>query len=99
MGRGCVAWGGLVRLSPADDILIRVERALDIDSEGQLVASVLSKMIAAGATHLVLDVPVGPTAKVRSREVAPCHLFLACEDSSYMTGQVLHPNGGEIVNT
>jgi NAD(P)-dependent dehydrogenase (short-subunit alcohol dehydrogenase family) len=31
-------------------------------------------------------------------EVAPCFLFLACDDSSYMTGQVLHPNGGEIVN-
>jgi NAD(P)-dependent dehydrogenase (short-subunit alcohol dehydrogenase family) len=30
-------------------------------------------------------------------EVAPSLLFLACEDSSYMTGQVLHPNGGEIV--
>ena len=30
-------------------------------------------------------------------EVAPCHLFLACEDSSYMTGQILHPNGGSIV--
>lgn len=30
-------------------------------------------------------------------EVAPCHLFLACEDSSYITGQVLHPNGGEAV--
>ena len=30
-------------------------------------------------------------------EVAPCHLFLACDDSSYMTGQVLHPNGSEIV--
>ncbi|HEU5482664.1 MAG TPA: SDR family oxidoreductase [Sphingomicrobium sp.] len=28
-------------------------------------------------------------------EVAPCFLFLACEDASYMTGQVLHPNGGE----
>jgi NAD(P)-dependent dehydrogenase (short-subunit alcohol dehydrogenase family) len=27
-------------------------------------------------------------------EVAPCFLFLACEDSSYMTGQVLHPDGG-----
>ena len=27
-------------------------------------------------------------------EVAPCHLFLACEDSSYMSGQILHPNGG-----
>jgi NAD(P)-dependent dehydrogenase (short-subunit alcohol dehydrogenase family) len=30
-------------------------------------------------------------------EVAPCLLFLACEDSSYMTGQVLHPNGGTLV--
>jgi NAD(P)-dependent dehydrogenase (short-subunit alcohol dehydrogenase family) len=31
-------------------------------------------------------------------EIAPSYLFLACEDSSYMTGQFLHPNGGEIVN-
>ena len=32
-------------------------------------------------------------------EVAPAFLFLACEDSSYMSGQVLHPNGGTIVNS
>ncbi|QDG54836.1 thymidine phosphorylase family protein [Persicimonas caeni] len=63
---GCIAWGGAMRLSPVDDILIRVERALDIDSEGQLVASVLSKKIAAGSTHVIIDMPVGPTAKVRS---------------------------------
>lgn len=31
-------------------------------------------------------------------EVAPCYVFLASEDSSYMTGQVLHPNGGAVVN-
>jgi NAD(P)-dependent dehydrogenase (short-subunit alcohol dehydrogenase family) len=31
-------------------------------------------------------------------EVAPCFVFLASSDSSYMTGQVLHPNGGEVVN-
>lgn len=31
-------------------------------------------------------------------EVAPCYVFLASKDSSYMTGQVLHPNGGEVVN-
>jgi thymidine phosphorylase len=67
---GCVIWGGAVRLSPADDVLIRVERPLDFDSDGQLVASVLSKKAAAGATHVVLDVPVGPTAKVRSLEAA-----------------------------
>jgi NAD(P)-dependent dehydrogenase (short-subunit alcohol dehydrogenase family) len=31
-------------------------------------------------------------------EVAPCYIFLASQDASYMTGQVLHPNGGTIVN-
>ncbi len=67
---GCIVWGGAVRLSPADDTLIRVERALDLDSEGQLVASVLSKKAAAGSSHLVLDLPVGPTAKVRSAATA-----------------------------
>lgn len=67
---GCIVWGGSVRLSPADDILIRVERALDIDNASQLVASVLSKKIAAGSTHVVIDIPVGPTAKVRSDSAA-----------------------------
>lgn len=67
---GCIVWGGNAHLSPADDILIRVERPLDFDSEGQLVASVLSKKLAAGATHAVFDLPIGPTAKVRSREAA-----------------------------
>jgi len=67
---GCLAWGGSASLSPADDILIRVERALDLDSEGQLVASVLSKKVAAGSTHVVIDMPVGPTAKVRSLAAA-----------------------------
>ncbi len=63
---GCVAWGGSAKLSPADDIFIRVERALDIDSESQMIASVLSKKAAVGATRVVLDIPVGDTAKVRS---------------------------------
>jgi thymidine phosphorylase len=67
---GCIVWGGNVRLSPADDLLIRVERPLDFDSEGQLVASVLSKKIAAGSTHILIDMPVGPTAKVRSADAA-----------------------------
>lgn len=67
---GCLAWGGGLALSPTDDLLIRVERPLDIDSDAQLVASVLSKKIAAGATHVVLDLPVGPTAKVRDEEDA-----------------------------
>lgn len=67
---GCIAWGGSASLSPADDILIRVEKILDVDSEGQLVASILSKKIAAGSTHVLLDMPVGPTAKVRNAAMA-----------------------------
>jgi thymidine phosphorylase len=64
--RGCLAWGGTANLSPADDVLISVERPLAVDAPGQMVASILSKKIAAGSTHLVLDIPIGPTAKVRS---------------------------------
>jgi NAD(P)-dependent dehydrogenase (short-subunit alcohol dehydrogenase family) len=42
------------------------------------------------------DVPLGRAGE--PAEVAPSYLFLASEDASYMTGQILHPNGGEIVN-
>ena len=68
--KGCLVWGGHVKLSPADDVLISVERPLSIDAPGQLVASILSKKLAAGSKRLVIDIPVGPTAKVRSEAAA-----------------------------
>ena len=43
------------------------------------------------------DTPMGRAGQ--PEEVAPSYVFLASDDGSYMTGQVLHPNGGEIVNT
>jgi NAD(P)-dependent dehydrogenase (short-subunit alcohol dehydrogenase family) len=42
------------------------------------------------------DVPMGRAAQ--PSEIAPCYVFLASDDTSYMSGQVLHPNGGEIIN-
>lgn len=42
------------------------------------------------------QVPLGRAAQ--PEEIAPCYVFLASQDSSYMTGQVLHPNGGEVIN-
>lgn len=63
--RGCISWGGTANLAPVDDVLISVERPLSIDSPGQMVASILSKKLSAGSTHLLIDIPVGPTAKVR----------------------------------
>lgn len=68
--KACLVWGGHVNLSPADDVLISVERPLHIDTKEQLVASILSKKLAAGSTHLLIDIPVGPSAKVRSRNEA-----------------------------
>lgn len=59
---GCLVWGGHVNLSPADDIL--VERPLSLDTREQMVASIMSKKLAAGSTRLLVDLPVGPTAKL-----------------------------------
>src|SRR5439155_6601774 len=42
------------------------------------------------------DVPMKRAGQ--PEEVAPCYVFLASDDSSYMSGQILHPNGGEVVN-
>ena len=80
---GCFIWGDAVNFSPADTAIIRIERALNFDSPGSMVASVLSKKIAAGSTHVVIDIPVGPTAKVRNlaeaRELSG--LFTAIADA------------------
>ena len=53
-----------MNLSPADDILISVERPLSLDTREQMVASIMSKKVAVGATHLLIDLPVGPSAKM-----------------------------------
>ncbi|MFN3474910.1 MAG: glucose 1-dehydrogenase [Blastomonas sp.] len=47
--------------------------------------------------HFGESTPLGRPGQ--PNEVAPCFLFLACEDSSYMSGQVLHPNGGVVVGS
>ena len=67
---GCIVWGGSAQLSPADDSIIKIERALNIDSVAQLTASVLSKKASAGSKYVVIDIPVGETAKIRNKEMA-----------------------------
>ena len=102
---GCFIWGDAVNFSPADTAIIRIERALNFDSSGSMVASVLSKKIAAGATHVVIDIPVGPTAKVRNqaqaRELADLfttvadafglHLRIEITDGSQPIGRGIGP--------
>ncbi len=61
---GCIVWGGALNLAPADDLLIRIENPLKIDPKGQMLASIMSKKLAAGAKTMVLDIPVGRGTKV-----------------------------------
>ncbi len=74
---GCIAWGGALELAPADDVLITVERPMQLDTEAQMVASILAKKKTAGATHALIDIPIGPSTKIRSQEAAEqlSHLF------------------------
>jgi NAD(P)-dependent dehydrogenase (short-subunit alcohol dehydrogenase family) len=46
--------------------------------------------------HFGKETPLGRPGE--PAEIAPCYVFLASSEASYMTGQVLHPNGGEVVN-
>ncbi|MHC5019960.1 MAG: thymidine phosphorylase family protein [Planctomycetota bacterium] len=96
---GCIVWGSGAGLSPADDLFVRIERALDIDSPGQLVASILSKKAAAGATHVVIDIPLGPTAKTRSHAGAERLRALLTEVGSAvgLTVQVMITDGAQPV--
>lgn len=61
---GCLVWGGALHLAPADDIFIRVEYPLEIDP--LLFPSIMAKKKAVGATHLVIDIPTGRGAKIKT---------------------------------
>lgn len=61
---GCLVWGGALELAPADDLFIRVEYPLGIDP--LLLPSIMSKKKAMGVTHLVVDIPTGTGAKIKT---------------------------------
>ncbi len=67
---GFIIWGGSVNLAPADDRIIKVEHPLNIDAEGQMLASIMAKKSSVSATHLLMDIPVGKGAKVEDRKKA-----------------------------
>ena len=64
----CLTWGGALDLAPADDLLIQVEYPLSIDP--LLLPSIMSKKKAIGANYLVVDIPTGRGAKIKTIEEA-----------------------------
>ncbi|USO02300.1 MAG: thymidine phosphorylase [Alphaproteobacteria bacterium] len=63
--KGCFAFGGNV--NPVDNIIIKIERMLELNIDSQLIASIMSKKLAAGSTHTLLDIPVGPETKIKTK--------------------------------
>ncbi len=67
---GCMVWGGTLNLAPADDIIIRVEHEVSLDPKGQLLASILAKKKSVSTTHLLIDIPMGQPAKIKTMKEA-----------------------------
>lgn len=68
---GCMVWGGALELAPADDLFIKVEYSLGVDP--LLLPSIMSKKKAIGATHVVIDIPTGRGAKIKT--IGEAHLL------------------------
>ncbi len=62
--KGCMVWGGAVDLAPADDIFVKIEYPLKIDP--LFLPSVMSKKKAVNASHVVIDIPTGRGAKIKT---------------------------------
>ncbi|MCR9140122.1 MAG: phosphonate metabolism protein/1,5-bisphosphokinase (PRPP-forming) PhnN [Alphaproteobacteria bacterium] len=64
----CIAWNGRLTHSPVDDVMNSINRPLGLASALLDTSSILSKKLAAGSTHVLIDLPIGPQAKTVSRE-------------------------------
>lgn len=70
---GVFAWGGSMNLAPVDDMVIRIEHPLGINPRAQMLASIMSKKVAMGSTHLLVDIPTGSGTKVQTLEAAKAY--------------------------
>ncbi len=65
---GCMFWGGSLQLSPADDVIINVERSLRIQEFQKVLVSIVAKKVSMGITHILIDLPYGRGSKVERPE-------------------------------
>ncbi|MFA5173764.1 MAG: thymidine phosphorylase [Candidatus Pacearchaeota archaeon] len=62
--KACMVWGGALGLVPVDSKIIEVERTVHIDSESQMLASIMSKKLSVDSKYILIDIPCGKSAKV-----------------------------------
>jgi len=78
--KGCIVWGGALDIAPADDDIVEVERPLQLDPTAMLLASIMAKKYAAGATDVLIEIPYGlgtKCSKPRANEIEKKFLALS----------------------
>ncbi|MEK6822772.1 MAG: hypothetical protein AABY13_03000 [Nanoarchaeota archaeon] len=98
---GFIVWGGAINLAPSDDKIIRIEYPMSIDAEGQMLASIMAKKATVGATHLLMDLPVGPGSKLAHKRDAR-HLQAHFEELGRILGikmDVIITNGSQPIGS
>ncbi len=77
----CLVWGGSLKLAPADDRILRVSYELGIEPLSKMIVSIMAKKVAMGATHLIIDLPIGEGAKIsnfcEAQKIKQIFLYLA----------------------
>lgn len=92
---GCIAWNGKLTHSPVDDVMNAINQPLGLKSSQLDVSSILSKKMAAGSTHVLIDMPVGPEAKTRDQAEgrALSDLFLTVAQALGLEARVMMTDG------
>jgi AMP phosphorylase len=66
----CIVWSGSIDLASADDMFIKIEHPMSLDPTGMLLASIMAKKRAVGASHILIDIPWGKEAKITEEKKA-----------------------------
>jgi len=67
---GCLVWGGATNIAPADDMIIRLTKDISLEPLSKMIVSIMAKKVAMGVKYLLIDIPVGPSAKIQDQDTA-----------------------------
>jgi len=67
---GCIVWGGSTYIAPADDIIVKLTKKISLEPLSKMIVSVMAKKVAMGIDYLLIDIPYGLTAKLKSLKIA-----------------------------
>jgi len=94
---GFMTWGGGVDLAAADDKMIQARHPLSLDPQGMLLASIMAKKFSVSANRVLIDIPIGPQVKIKTRKEANNlkKRFLKLGKALGMRVKVIFTNGDE----